>query len=118
MNSQNPYPPPPPQFQYPKPQRNMGKDILKVLAIQLGIFLFYQGILYYLVCVAGLSQFSGIEMFIVVLHWIVSLVLMIVFLATRRTGTGLGFLISFIILLIIGFGSCAYIFAGGINHGM
>ena len=99
-SQQSPFYPPPPK----KPQEPIGKNILKIVGLQLGIFLVYQVGIYF-VAAAG-----PLDMFVVVLHWIVTLILMIVFFAMGKIGKGLGFLISFFMLLIIGFGSCSYIF--------
>jgi hypothetical protein len=90
----------------------MGKDIFKVIGLQYGIFFLYQTGMYFLVIKMHYAAFVPLEMFLVCTHWLILLILMIVFFATRKTGKAIGYLLSFITLLVIGFGSCASIFFG------
>jgi hypothetical protein len=87
----------------------MLKESFKVLAIQLAIFLVHQSAMYYFVRVLHLKQFAIIEMPLIIFHWVILVVLMCSCFYQRKTGHAIGYLLSFIIILVIGFGTCATI---------
>lgn len=95
-----------PPLQQKPPPENTGKELWKVLRLQLAIFAAYQ------IGLAGLCKMSGTDGFIILdmfplfLHWLVLIILMIVSFANSKKGKGLGYLISFLVTGIVGFGSC------------
>jgi hypothetical protein len=93
----NPFPP-------EKPPHNP-VDLWKVVGINFGIFLGYQALF---VLIAG-SNFLLADILPLVVHWVFMIVLMIVAFASGKKMQALGHLISLIVLVIIGFGSCFWI---------
>jgi hypothetical protein len=93
----------------PPPPENIGKDIWRVVRLQLGIFIAYQVLLALLCQYGGMNGFIFIDMLPLVLHWLVLIILMIISFANSRRGAGFGYLISLGITAIIGFGSCFYL---------
>jgi hypothetical protein len=87
------------------PPENTGREIWKVFRLQLLIFISYQ-LLLALLCHSGSGGFLFIDMLPLVLHWVILIILMIVSFAGRKKGAGLGYLISFLVICIVGFGSC------------
>jgi hypothetical protein len=100
----------------PQPE-NKGKEIWKVLRLQLSIFAGYQILLAILVKASGQTGFLIIDMLPLILHWLVLIILMIVSFAGSKKGKGLGYLIAFLITAIVGFGSCFFI-SGFVDNGM
>lgn len=98
----------PPQYQFPPAPapENTGKDIWKVLRLQLGIFAAYQIGLAILCRASGAEGFILIDMLPLILHWLLLIILMIISFASKKKGKGLGYLISLIVTGIVGFGSC------------
>lgn len=94
----NPFPPP------GKPKDNPA-DIWKVVGINFGIFALYQ---VFLILLAR-DEYMGFNMFLLIIHWFVMLVLMIIAFSIRRKMAGFGWLISLVALMIIGFSSCWWI---------
>lgn len=94
------HPPVPPQ------PENTSKELWKVLRLQLLIFAGYQ-FLFGLICWAmKMDGFIILDIFPLIAHWLILLILMIVSFARGKKGAGLGYLISLLISGIIGFGSC------------
>jgi hypothetical protein len=86
----------------------MGKEILKILGIQLGIFLLLQLFMYIImVNLTSYRNFLLLELELILVHLLLTTVFMIVSFARRKDGYGIGFLISMICLFIVGLGSCA-----------
>ena len=92
----NPFPPPP----GPPPQTAF--HLWKVVGIQFGIFLGYTA----LFSLAGNEGFMMLDMLGLIAHWLVMLILMIIAFSRGKRMYGLGHLISLILIIIIGFGSC------------
>ncbi len=85
----------------------MNKETFKILGIQLGIFLIYQFILQYCIRTLHIYELKSTYLNILVLHWVVILILMIVAFVKKKSEKGIGYILSFIIIVIIGFGTCA-----------
>jgi hypothetical protein len=88
----------------------MSKETFKILGIQLGIFLIYQLAAHYLVRTLHRNEFIGINANILILHWLVLLILTVVYFSKKQNDKGFGYLNSFLLILVIGFGSCASLF--------
>ena len=99
----------------PQPE-NTGREIWKVMRLQLGIFLGYQ-----LLLAVAMSLLHGgfliIDIFPLVIHWLILFIFMIVNFASKKNGAGLGYLLSLLIIVIVGFGSCWGI-SGIVDKGM
>ncbi|HET6989961.1 MAG TPA: hypothetical protein VFJ43_01500, partial [Bacteroidia bacterium] len=80
----------------PQPE-NTGKEIWKVLRLQLIIFASYQIGLALLFKMSGQSGYLLMDMFPLILHWLILIVMMIVNFANSKKGKGLGYLISFLV---------------------
>lgn len=94
------------QMPPPPPPENIGKEIWKVVWLQLSIFLAYQFLLAVICYVTDNESFIILDMFPLILHWLVLLVFMIIGFARGKKGRGLGYLIVLFTTLIVGFGSC------------
>lgn len=90
----------------PPPTENTGHELWKVLRLQLLIFVGYQSLLALIMWALDTDGFIIMDMFPLMLHWLVLLVLMIVSFARGKKGAGLGYLISLLVSGIVGFGSC------------
>jgi hypothetical protein len=90
------------------PPENIGRSIWKVMRLQLLIFASYQ-FLFALLLGKQEMGFMFLDMFPLALHWLLLLIFMIVSFTSQKKGAGFGYLISFILILIIGFGSCILI---------
>ncbi|CAN5205902.1 hypothetical protein BH09BAC5_BH09BAC5_12230 [soil metagenome] len=95
-------------YDYPAqpPTEDTGKEIWKVMRLQLAIFAGYQILLALLCQLFYHGAFLILDMLPLLGHWILLLILMIVSFSKSKRGAGLGYLISLIIIVIIGFGSC------------
>lgn len=109
MYYEMPSPPPPPE--------KTGPEIWKVMRLQLGIFIGYQLLLAGIASGSRGSAFLFLDMLPLIVHWIVLFVFMCIKFGNRKTGAGLGYLISLLATMIIGFGSCFFI-SGIIDKGM
>lgn len=89
----------------PAPE-NKGKETWKVIRLQLLIFAGYQAGLGFLVSIFHAGSFIMVDMLPLLAHWFVLLILMIISFGSRKPGRGLGYLISLVITMIVGFGSC------------
>ena len=89
----------------PQPE-NVGQELWKVLRLQLLIFVGYQTLLALIMWAMNSDGFIILDMFPLILHWGILLVLMIIGFASGKKGRGLGYLISLLVTGIIGFGSC------------
>jgi hypothetical protein len=98
----------------PPPPENIGKDIWKVLLLQLSIFVAYQAGLALLCKMSGFSGFMIVDILPLVCHWIVLIVLAAISFARKKPGRGIGYIISLVITGIVGFGSCFYL-SGVVN---
>jgi hypothetical protein len=99
----------------PPPPENVGREIWKVMRLQLSIFAGYQ-ILLALICSSMIhGAFIVLDMFPLVIHWLVLLIFMIISFSAQKKGAGIGYLVSLLITLIIGFGSC-FMIAGALGN--
>lgn len=103
--------PPPPQYfqngpwgQPPKPPQNP-VDLWRVVGLNFGIFMFYQTLL----ALVAEEAFIVVDMFPLILHWLVMLIFMIIAFSRGKRMAGFGWLISLIVFIIVGFGSCWWI---------
>jgi hypothetical protein len=93
------------QFQPPpKPPENP-MDLWKVVGMNFGIFVAYQALL---VILAG-EAFLIADTLPLIVHWVFMLVMMIVQFSRGKRMQGFGYLISLVVIIIIGFGSCFWI---------
>lgn len=111
MYDQYPPPPPPPGYfqQNPFPPQKPAQTPLhlwKVVAINFGIFLCYQALL---ILVGDGEGYLILDMFPLIAHWVTMLILMIVSFSRGKKMYGIGHLISLILIILIGFGSCWWI---------
>src|SRR5690348_2099310 len=81
----------------------------KVVQRHLPIFAGYQLLLAVLIQMGGQGGFIILDMVPLILHWVVLVILGIVSFANSKKGAGFGYLISFFITAIVGFGSCWWI---------
>lgn len=107
----NQYPPPPPgYFQNnpfpPEPPQQTAVHLWKVVGINFGIFMAYQTLLAF---TGNGGAYMILDMFPLCAHWLVMLILMIISFSRGKKMYGFGHLISLIVLIIIGFGSCFWI---------
>jgi hypothetical protein len=109
MNYENPYPSPP----SPQPE-NTGKEIWKVMRLHLGIFAGYQLGLAFLCEISGIKGYMEFDMIALIMQWIALLVLMVISFSAGKKAAGLGYLISLLFCVVVGFGSCWKI--GGYLH--
>jgi FtsH-binding integral membrane protein len=98
----------------PQPE-NISREIWKVLRLQLAIFVVYQLLLAFF-CEAASGGFIILDMFPLVIHWGILLILMIVKFSGKKRGQGLGYLISLLVTGVVGFGSCWFI-SGFVDKG-
>ena len=94
----------------------MIRETFKIFGIQLGIFLLYQSLMYYFIRVLYISHARDFELIFVLFHWLILLVLMIIFFAKKKKGKGFGYLLSFIVIFIIGLGTCTSLYFGNLNE--
>jgi hypothetical protein len=95
------------EIQVPPQPENPAKEIWKVLRLQLGIFAIYQmGLAILTKSEANGETFMFLDLFLLLAHWIVLLVFMGIKFSQKKKGAAFGYLISFVTIAIIGFGSC------------
>lgn len=116
-NQYPPQGPPPGYFQHnpfpPEPPKQNPVELWRVLGINFGVFMAYQMLMIF---VAGDSYLIS-DILPLIAHWLVMLIMMIISFSRGKKMAGIGWLISLIVIIIIGFGSCWWIadMVGGMN---
>jgi hypothetical protein len=87
----------------------MAKTIFKIIGFQFALFFAHQLLMYFLIVHLRLFTLSSFEVLIVGAHLAMLLILMITSFTDKKTANGIAYLISLLLLLVIGFGSCANI---------
>ncbi|MDQ3110377.1 MAG: hypothetical protein M3R17_10835 [Bacteroidota bacterium] len=88
----------------PTPENN--RQMWKVVMTQLLIFGSYQTALALMFRGDNSLSFPLTDMFFLIVHWMVLLIAMIVYFSNKERKKAIGYLISFLIIAIVGFGSC------------
>lgn len=88
-----------------EPPKQNPVDLWKIVGINFGVFMLYQTLLVFV----AEESYLILDMFPLLLHWLVMLILMIINFTRGKRMQGFGFLISLISIVIIGFGSCWWI---------
>ena len=81
------------------------KNILGIFGMNLGIFCLYQVILWQ--CAS--TSFMWFDMIVLIIHYIVMFVFSIINFTSNRTIYGIAWLVSLLVVALVGFGSCWWI---------
>ena len=84
----------------------MQKSTFKILALQLGIFLAYQLLIFFFTRRLNETYFVPAESIALSVHAFVLLLLSFIYFRRRETQKAIGVLLPFFIVLLIGMGSC------------